>query len=101
MIGVVAILVAFPLGYLMSSYFAANMTYAVAYLWAFTFQSVYLLPMFLEDLGVAAPGGDAVTEEFPLGYGIVTLSVFLIGLALVRLGRWVRQRRTATQLVNA
>ncbi|QBF46750.1 hypothetical protein [Janibacter limosus] len=101
MIAVVTILMAFPLGYLMSSYFAANVTYAVAYLWAFTFQAVYLLPMFIADLGEVAPGGDPVNEAFPIGYGVVTLTVFLAGLVLVRLGCWVRQRRTGAQLRSA
>lgn len=101
MIAVVTIVAAFPLGYNMSSYFAANATYAIAYLWALTFQAVYLLPMFLEDIEPAGASGDSVTAGFPLDYGLVTLSVFLAGFALVRLGRWVRRRRTAVDLVAA
>ena len=48
MIAIVSILLAFPLGYRMRSVFAARTTYAVAYLWAFTFQTVYLM---LQALG--------------------------------------------------
>ena len=43
MIAVVTILLAFPLGYFVSSRLAANTVYAVAYLWAFVFQGVYLM----------------------------------------------------------
>ena len=42
MIAVVTVLSAFPLGYLLRSRLAANTTYAVAYLWAFIFQTLYL-----------------------------------------------------------
>lgn len=101
MIAVVTVLAAFPLGYFMKSWFAANTTYAIAYLWALTYQAVYLLPMFIEDMEPAGPGDDAVVAGFPLDYGIVTLGVFLAGFALVRAGRWVRQRRTAPDLVEA
>ena len=43
MIAVVTILLAFPLGFFVSSRLAAMTTYAVAYLWAFTFQTLYLM----------------------------------------------------------
>ena len=42
MIAVVTVLLAFPLGYLLRSHLAANVAYAIAYLWAFTFQTLYL-----------------------------------------------------------
>jgi hypothetical protein len=87
MIAVVTILAAFPLGYFLKSHLAANTAYAIAYLWAFTFQAVYLLPMFLRDMG------PAVEDEFPWDYGLVTLVIFLVGFGLVALGRWVRGRR--------
>ena len=43
MIAVVTLLVAFPAGYFFGSRLAANTTYAVAYLWAFVFQTLYLV----------------------------------------------------------
>jgi hypothetical protein len=101
MIAVVTILAAFPLGYFMKSWFAANTTYAIAYLWALTFQAVYLLPMFLEDIEPAGSSGDPGVTGFPLDYGLTTLAVFLAGFALVRAGRWVRERRTAPEMVDA
>ncbi len=93
MIAVVTILAAFPLGYFMRSRLAANTAYAVAYLWAFVFQTLYLVL-------------DAVNEsknpafepsEFPLSYGLVTLAIFVVGFGLVSLGHWVRARRPPGQ----
>ena len=91
MIAVVTILSAFALGYFLRSRLAATTTYAVAYLWAFTFQTLYLL---LDSLG---GGADPAFEtgSFPTGYGVVTLAIFLVGLGLVNLGHWVRARRQA------
>ena len=43
MIAVVTILAAFPLGFFLRNRLAANTAYAIAYLWAFVFQSLYLL----------------------------------------------------------
>lgn len=84
MIGVVVILLAFPLGYLVRSRLTANTTYAIAYLWAFVFQTLYL------QLDPATfPEG-----EFPLGYGLVTAAVFAVGFALVAAGFEVRRRRS-------
>ena len=89
MIAVVTLLAAFPLGFLFSSRLAANTTYAVAYLWAFTFQTLYLL---LDSLdGGSNPA--FVTDTFPLSYGLVTLAIFGVGFGLVQLGHWVRARR--------
>ncbi len=90
MIAIVTVLLAFPLGYLMRSRLAANTAYAVAYLWAFTFQTLYLL---LDSLGNAKePAFKA--GEFPGPYGAVTLGIFGVGFALVALGHWVRARRS-------
>jgi hypothetical protein len=90
-IAIVTILSAFPLGYLVRSRLAANTTYAVAYLWAFTFQTLYLILDVINDS--TDPAFDR--QEFPWAYGLVTLSVFLGGFGLVALGRYVRDRRTA------
>jgi hypothetical protein len=90
MIAVVTILCAFPLGYLVRSRLAASTTYAIAYLWAFVFQTLYLTLDAMNDAG-----GAFEKQEFPLAYGIVTLSIFVAGFGLVNLGHWVRQRRQA------
>lgn len=89
MIAIVTVLLAFVLGFKMTSWFAANVTYALAYLWAFTYQTLYLL---LDSIG----GGDAAAfplEEFPLAYGLATLSVLGVGFVLVAAGHWVAGRR--------
>ena len=88
MIAVVTLLLAFPLGYFVSSRLAASMTYAVAYLWAFMFQTLYLT---LDSLGDSSnPAFEA--GEFPWQYGVVTLAIFGVGFGLVNLGHWVGQR---------
>jgi len=90
MIAIITVLAAFPLGYFVGSRLAAFTVYAVAYLWAFTFQTLYLL---LDSLnGGNAPAFEV--DEFPLAYGVVTLVIFLVGLGVLNLGRWVRSRHT-------
>lgn len=94
MIAVVTILTAFPLGFFLSSRLAANTTYAIAYLWAFVFQGLYLM---LDSLdGGTDPAFE--TSEFPLSYGVVTLAIFAVGFGLVQLGHRVghgrRERRS-------
>jgi hypothetical protein len=89
MIAVVTVLCAFPLGYFMRSRLAASTTYAVAYLWAFVFQTLYLL---LDSLGEASnPAFEA--GDFPWQYGAVALLIFVVGLGLVNLGHWRGARR--------
>jgi hypothetical protein len=95
MIAVVTILCAFPLGFFLGNRLAANVTYAVAYLWAFVFQSTYLM---LDSLGRGtSPAFE--TSEFPLSYGVVTLAIFVAGFGLVQLGHRVgRGRRQHRQM---
>jgi hypothetical protein len=95
MIAIVTILLAFPLGFFLSSRLAANTAYAIAYLWAFVFQGIYLV---LDMLG---GGSDPAFEEgeFPLSYGLVALTIFAVGFGLVQLGhRAGRSRRERRQL---
>ena len=89
MIAIVTILAAFPLGFLVRSRLAASTIYTLAYLWAFTFQTLYLL---LDSLGGgSAPAFEA--GEFPVSYGVVTLAILLVGLGLVQVGHRVGSRR--------
>ncbi len=86
MIALVAFL-AVPLGYFIGSRLAANTAYAIAYLWAFTFQTLYLL---LDSLGDStAPAFEA--GDAPWGYGLATLGIFLAGFALVAVGHRLRE----------
>jgi hypothetical protein len=100
MIAVVTILLAFPLGYVLRSHLAANTTYAVVYLWAFVYQTLYLT---LDAIGGASDAGSdpAFTpEEFPLSYGLVALAIFGAGFGLVALGHAVRDRRIVQRKVR-
>ena len=88
MIAVVTILLAFPLGFFLRSHLAANTAYAIAYLWAFVYQGVYLL------LDAMNGGRDAFDpKEFPLSYGLVALAIFGVGFGLVALGHRVGSKR--------
>jgi hypothetical protein len=96
MIAVVTILCAFPLGYFVRSRLAASTTYAIAYLWAFTFQTLYLVLDMLSDGHTLNDDPAFAPDEFPWQYGLVTLLIFAAGFGLVNLGHWVRQRRQAS-----
>ena len=91
MIAVVTLLSAFPLGYFLRDRLAANTAYAIAYLWAFVFQTLYLI------LDMLNAGDDPAFEPqtFPRSYGLVALSIFAAGFGLVALGHFVRDRRLA------
>ena len=95
MIAVVTILCAFPLGWFLRSHLAANTAYAIAYLWAFCFQTLYL--------SLDSVSGDPAFErgEFPWQYGVVTLLIFVVGFGLVWLGHWTRARRRTTKSATA
>ena len=92
MIAVVTILSAFALGYFMRSRLAANTTYAVAYLWAFTYQTLYLV---LDAFGGTSEDPAFSPNDFPLSYGVVTLAIFLVGFGLVEAGHRTRARRAS------
>lgn len=98
MIAIVTVLLAFPLGFRLRNRLAAHVVYGFAYLWAFTFQTLYLLLDALSpDSG--APAFD--TESFPLSYGLVTLGIYLIGFAVVEAGHRVALRRAVQATVAA
>ncbi len=87
MIAVVTILCAFPLGFFLRSHLAANTAYAIAYLWAFVFQGIYLM---LDSISSGKTLNDEpafAPDEFPWQYGVVTLLIFVAGFGLVALGR--------------
>lgn len=90
MIAIVTLLAAFPIGLLLRSRSTAMITYALVYLWCFVFQSVYLT---LEALDPEAADPAYRVGEFPIGYGVVTLGVLLVGFGLVEVGHRVGRRR--------
>jgi hypothetical protein len=89
-IAVITLLLAFPLGYRMRSRLAANTAYAVAYLWAFVFQTLYLL---LDSLRATGSGAAFEPSDFPWAYGVVTLCIFGSGFGLVEAGQRLAARR--------
>ena len=91
MIALVTLVSAFPLGYFLRNRLAANTAYAIAYLWAFVFQTLYLL---LDALGESRnPAFEP--SEFPLSYGVVTLTIFVVGFGLVQVGHRAGRHRRA------
>ena len=97
MIAIVTILLAFPLGFFLTSRLAANTAYAIAYLWAFVFQGIYLMLDSISQGGTLNDDPAFVSDEFPWQYGVVTLLIFGVGFGLVafghRVGRGRRERR--------
>jgi hypothetical protein len=89
-IAVVTVLSAFALGYLLKARAHAMTAYAVAYLWAFVFQTLYLT---LDTLSGTSDNPAFETGSFPVGYGLVTLGIFAVGFGLVEAGHRVRARR--------
>jgi hypothetical protein len=100
MVLVVTVLLAFPCGYFFRSRLAANTTYAIAYLWAFVFQGIYLMLDSLSNGKALNDDPAFVADEFPWQYGVVTLLIFVAGFGLVslghRVGRGRRERRQAS-----
>lgn len=90
MIAVVTVLLAFPLGFFVRSHLNANVTYAIAYLWAFTFQGVALMREWV--------GGDTSAfakdpDDVPVSYGLVAAAIFIVGFGLVALGHKIGAKR--------
>jgi len=86
MIAIVTLVVCVPLGWFAQSRLVANTTYAVAYLWAFVYQTLYL--------SLDASSGAFSAEEFPLPYGLAAAAVFAAGFALIAGAHEVRRRRS-------
>ncbi|MCW2771671.1 MAG: hypothetical protein JWR27_3104 [Aeromicrobium sp.] len=98
MIAAVTLLLAFPCGYFFRSHLAANTAYAIAYLWAFVFQGLYLTRSWVGGDDSAFPKDP---DTLPVSYGIVSLVIFGVGFGLVALGRRVGAGRRNRQLVDA
>jgi hypothetical protein len=94
----IIVLVAFAAGNQFRSRLAANTTYAVAYLWAFVFQTLYLL---LDAFDPSSANPAFEPGAFPLSYGLVTLAVFGVGLGLVEAGHRLAARRAKAGVAGA
>ena len=98
MIAIVTVLLAFPLGFFLRSHLAANLAYAVAYLWAFVFQGLYLTRMWVGGDDSAFPK-DA--DTIPVMYGVFCAGLFGVGFGLVAVGHMVSARRRARTPAHA
>ena len=98
MIAIVTVLLAFPLGFFLRSHLAANTAYAIAYLWAFTFQGIYLMRSWVGGDHSAFPKDP---DTMPVSYGLVAGGIFAVGFGLVALGRRVGARRRSRNTVAA
>ena len=83
MIAIVTVLYV-PLGWFVRSRLTANTTYAVAHLWAFVFQTLYL----------SVDGSAFSATEFPLSYGLVAAVIFAVGFGLISAAQEARRRRS-------
>ena len=86
MVAIITLLLCVPLGWFVRSRLAANTTYAVAYLWAFVFQTLYL----------TLDGSAFSADEFPLSYGLVTAGIFAGGFGLIAAAHEARRRRSVS-----
>lgn len=80
MIAAVSVLLAFSLGFFFHSQLTAGVIFGFAWMWAFTYQSVYLLVDTLGGSNVFIPG------KFPWSYGVISLAIGLVGVGLLALG---------------
>lgn len=92
MVAIVTLLLAFPVGFRLHSLAAARTVYAVAYLWAFVFQTLYLT---LEALTPNVQNPAFEVGVFPISYGLVALAIFGVGFLLVEAGHRFAARRVA------
>lgn len=95
MIAIFTIVLAFPLGFFLRSRLGARTCYAVAYLWAFTYQTLYLM---LEAMTPDVKNPAFEVGDFPLAYGLVTLGIFAVGFAIVEAGHRFARRRAARRV---
>lgn len=91
MIAIVTVLFAFPLGFFVRSRLAANVGYIAVYMYAFTFQGIYLMRSWVGGDDSAFPSNP---DDLPLQYLAVSLGIYAVGFGLVRLGGLVRARRS-------
>lgn len=92
MIAITTVLLALPLGFLVRNQLVASVAYAIAYLWAFTFQSLYLARMWVGGDHSAFPKDP---DTLPISYGVVASAIFAVGFGLVAVGHRLGARRAA------
>lgn len=98
MIAIVTVLLAFPIGLFVRSHLNANVAYAIAYLWAFTYQGVALTREWVGGDTSAFPKNP---DTVPVSYGLVAAAIFAVGFGLVALGHKVGSGRRNRLVVAA
>lgn len=99
------ILVAFPLGFMVTRRQTALLSYLIVDSFLFSLQSLNLLLTWMSGasgLGGSSGFGDTPSGPFPIhysgseviAYGVVNAIITLVGVGLVLLGSRVRARRT-------
>lgn len=91
---ILMVLTAFPIGLLVRRRPSAYVAYITAELFLFTFQSMGIVLDWVggETDALGGPFPDYEMEQY-LGYGLVNLVIFAIGLGLVALGARIADRR--------
>ena len=95
MIAIVAILIAFPLGYFCKSRTAAFLAYVALFAHVYTFQTANLVMEWVNGSGAAFPQdeGQALMGG-TLSYFAVTSIIYAVGFGLVWAGQRLRTRRS-------
>ncbi|MFL6155044.1 MAG: hypothetical protein ACJ72D_03060 [Marmoricola sp.] len=100
---VFTVLLAFPLGYFVTTRSTALLSYLLAGSYLFSYQSTGVL---LDWLGHSKPSAfGPFPDHFPakastgetIGYGVLNLVITVVGIGLVLLGHRVASRRRAKQ----
>lgn len=96
---ILTILIAFPLGYFVRNRAVAYVTYIAADGFVFTYQTLYLLLLWVGG-ATDAFGGPFPEANFGQvwSYGPVNLTIIAVGIGLVTLGARVARRRRDTSV---
>lgn len=95
---ILALLVAFPVGFLVRNRLAAVVIYVAAHSFVFTFQTLQLLREWVRGSTAAFPA--EVNDFDTVPYGIVNLLIFAAGLGLVWLGHRLGSKRRKADTVD-
>ncbi len=93
MIALVAILIAFPLGFFCKSRLAAFVAYIALFAHVYTFQTANLVMEWVNGSAAAFPQNEPLGAS-TLSYLAVTSAIYAVGFGLVWGGQVVRTRRS-------
>ena len=90
---VLMILVPFPLGFLVRNRLVAFVAYIAVHAFVFSFQTLNLLLEWIGGSEEAFGPYPAASTGNVVGYGVVNLAIYAVGLGLVYLGHRLGSRR--------